>query len=370
MTIEMYKCPICLSNETKEFFYLKNSPILQNVLFDTENEARKIERVDVNFVYCSSCHFVFNPEFQESKVDYTENYNNNQMASKKYTQYIDELTDKVVRECKLSSESRILEIGCGNGYFLYQLYKKLNNKNIVGYDPAYNDQYGMSGFINKSYFKAKNEETFDVIILRHVLEGLLKFDEVLIAITSAMNRNTHLFIETPNLDYIIANQDISLMYHEVARYYSLRAIQCLLSKYEIDIQQAFLLFSGNNLGIFASKCADVSVDDDISAKLENLRKIVSQYQKVVIWGISGRAISLLTHFSWDEEQVQFGIDIDKDKQGKYIPVTGQLIISPEQAVKLEPDLIIIANANYLEEIKSEFKFKSKFLTLDGIIHEG
>ena len=95
-----------------------------------------------------------------------------------------------------------------------------------------------------------------------------------------------------------------------------------------------------------------------------------QYSKVVIWGISGRAITLLNHCSWDEKQVQFGIDIDKDKQGKYIPVTGQLIISPEQATSFEPDLVIIANANYLEEIRSDFHFKSKFLTMDGIIHEG
>ena len=239
----MFKCPICLSNKTKEFFYLKNSPLLQNVLFDTEYEAKAIERVDVNFIYCSSCHFVFNPQFQESKIDYTEKYNNNQMTSKKYRQYIDELTDKVVHECKLNSKSRILEIGCGNGYFLFQLHKKLNNKNIAGYDPAYNDQYGMSGFINKSYFKATREASFDVIILRHVLEGLLNFDEVFGSITSAMNRDTQLFIETPNLDYIIANQDISLMYHEVARYYSVRAIQRLLSKWDLNIQQVFRLFN-------------------------------------------------------------------------------------------------------------------------------
>ena len=366
----MYKCPICLSHETQKFFGLKNSPLLQNVLFDTENEAKAIERVDVNFMYCSSCHFVFNPQFHESKIDYTEKYNNNQMASKKYRQYINELTDKVIRECKLNSKSRILEIGCGNGYFLYQLHQKLNNKNLVGYDPAYNDQYGMSGFINKSYFKTKTEEMFDVIILRHVLEGLLNFDDILVTITSAMSGNTQLFIETPNLDYIIANQDISLMYHEVARYYSVRAIQCLLSKYDLSLQQVFLLFNGNNLGVFASKCPDVSIDHNIAAELEKLKKIVSQYRRVVIWGISGRAISLLTHSSWDKEQVQFGIDIDKDKQGKYIPVTGQLIISPEQAVSFKPDLIIIANANYLEEIRSDFHFESKFLTLDGIIHEG
>jgi len=365
----MNQCPICLSGETVKFFSLKNSPLLQNVLFETETEAKAIERVNVNFMYCPDCHFVFNPQFHESEVDYTEKYNNNQLASKKYQQYVDELTDKVIHECKLNSKSRIMEIGCGNGYFLYQLHKKLENRNIVGYDPAYNGQYDMSDFIKKSYFEVKEQETFDIIILRHVLEGLLNFDDVLNSITAAMSRHTQLFIETPNLDYIIANRDVSLMYHEVARYYSIRAIQSLLGKFGLELQQIHLLFNGNNLGVFACKHHDISKMNEIVPKLERLEHIVFNHKKVVIWGISGRAISLLTHMSWNKDRVQFGIDIDKDKQGKYIPITGQLIISPEQAISFEPNLIIIANANYLEEIRRTYKFNSKFLTLDGILHE-
>ncbi len=369
MVKNLNQCPICLSGETKEFFRLKNSPLLQNVLFQTEAEAKSIERVNVDFIYCPECHFVFNPQFQESKVDYTEKYNNNQLASKKYQQYTDELADNVIHKCKLNSKSRILEIGCGSGYFLHQLHKKLQNQNISGYDPAYNGQYGMSGFIKKSYFKAQDQETFDIIILRHVLEGLLNFEDVLNTITSAMNRHTQLFIETPNLDYIIAEKDMSLMYHEVARYYSVRAIQYLLKKFGLEIQQICLLFNGNNLGVFACKHYDIPNMPEIFTKLEKFEKIVSQYKKVVIWGISGRAISVLTHLSWGKERVQFGIDIDMEKQGKHIPVTGQLIISPEQAASFDPDLVIIANANYLEEIRSAFSCKSKFLTLDGIFHE-
>jgi 2-polyprenyl-3-methyl-5-hydroxy-6-metoxy-1,4-benzoquinol methylase len=370
MTAAIHKCPICELADTQAFFDLKNSPILQNILLDNEDEAKKIERFDVHFRYCSRCHFAFNPQFYESKIDYTENYNNNQLASKKYRQYIDRLTDKIIRHCKLYAESRILEIGCGNGYFLLQLHQKLNNRNIAGYDPAYNGQYGMSDFITKSYFKAQTHHVYDVIILRHVLEGLLNFDDVLVAIGAAMHRHTQLFIETPNLDYIIQNQDITLMYHEVARYFSVRAIQILLEKYDLEIQQMFLLFNENYLGVIASRRSDLSVFRDIHVKFEKLQDIISEYRKIIIWGISGRAISFLTHNGLDERKVQFGVDIDKDKQGKYIPVTGQLILSPQQAIDFEPDLVIVANANYLEEIKSEFKFRGQFLTLDGIIHEG
>ena len=366
----MNECPICLSSEVEIFFSLKNSPLLQNVLFETEAEAKSIERVNVNFMFCQNCRFVFNPEFHESKIDYTEKYNNNQMASGKYQQYIDELSDTVIQECNLNSESRILEIGCGNGYFLSQLQKKLHNQNVVGYDPAYNGQYDMSGFINKSYFHAKEGESFHLIIMRHVFEALLNFNEVLSTVASAMNENTKLFIETPNLDYIIEHKDFSLMYHEVARYYSARAIQCLLTQYGVEIQQVHLLFNGNNLGIFAYKRPDVSTLREISNKLEGFKKVVSQHKRVLVWGVSGRAISILTHLGWDKEYVQFGVDIDKDKQGKFIPVTGQLILSPEQAISFGADLIIVANANYLDEIKNTLSFKGKFLTLEEIVHDG
>ena len=365
----MNECPICLSGDIEIFFSLKNSPLLQNVLFETEDAAKSIERVNVNFMYCQNCRFVFNPQFHESKIDYTEKYNNNQMASGKYRQYIDTLTDTVIQECQLNSVSRILEIGCGNGYFLSQLQKKLHNQNIVGYDPAYNGQYDMSGFIQKSYFKRKEGENFNLIIMRHVFEAMLNFNEVLSTVASAMDGYTKLFIETPNLDYIIEQKDFSLMYHEVPRYYSAKAIQCLLNQYDLEIQQVHLLFNGNNLGIFACRRPELSTLREISTKLEEFKKIVSQHKKVLIWGISGRAISILTHLGLAKEQVQFGVDIDKDKQGKFIPVTGQLILSPDQALSFGADLIIVANANYLDEIKNTLSFNGKFLTLDGMLHD-
>lgn len=367
MSKRMNQCPICLSYEIRTFFHLKNSPILQNVLFKTENEAKTIERVNVAYMYCPECHFVFNPQFHESKVDYTEQYNNNQLASKTYRQYIDNLINKIINVSKLDSKSRILEIGCGNGYFLYQLSKSLQNQDIVGYDPAYNGQYGMSDFIKKSYFRPIEGNTFDLIILRHVMEGLLNFDNVFTTIPSAMNNHSQLFIETPNLDYIIDYKDMSLLYHEVARYYSIKAIQRLLSNFGLELQQVYLLFNENNLGVFARKRPAVPNIDSNSATYDKLGNIVSGHNKVVIWGISGRAISVLANMSWGKERVQFGVDIDRDKQGKYIPVTGQLIISPEQAVSFGPDLVIVANANYLDEIRNEFSYKCKLLTLDGTV---
>lgn len=361
----MNACPNCNYQKTEPFFHLKNSPILQNILLATESAARGVEKIDVDFEYCPNCHFVFNPKFDESSVNYTEIYDNNQMGSPEYTNYIDGLTDRIVADCSLNSDSKILEIGCGNGYFLSQIKEKSSSKFVRGYDPTYNGQHHMSEFINKSYFQPEAGETFEWIALRHALEGMLNYDGVLTGILASMHRKTKLYLEIVNLDYIIKQKDLSLLYYECARYYSLRSLQQMLSKYNLEIQQVYSLFNDNYLGVFASKRPDVR---DLAEVRTKLKETVPNYNKVVIWGIAGRAISTMAHFGWEPEVVQYGVDIDRNKQGKHIPVTGQLILSPEEAVNFQPQLVIVANANYLTEIKQHFDRGTKFLTLDGVLH--
>lgn len=361
----MSVCPNCDYQKIQPFFHLKNSPILQNVLLATESAATGVEKIDVDFQYCPNCHFVFNPKFDESSVSYTEVYDNNQMRSPKYTNYIHGLSDRIVADCDLNSASKILEIGCGNGYFLSQLQQKSGSQLVQGYDPTYNGQNQMSEFIYKSYFYPQPGETFDLIILRHTLEGMLSYDGVLTGIVASMHDNAKLYLEIVNLDYIIKQKDLSLMYYECARYYSLRSLQHLLGKYNLEMQQVYSLFNDNYLGLFASKRPDVKNLVKVQTKLI---EIVSNYSKVVIWGIAGRAISTMANMGWDKKVIQFGVDIDRNKQGKHIPVTGQLILSPEEAVKFQPQLVIVANANYLTEIKQHFDHQTQFLTLDGILH--
>lgn len=45
------------------------------------------------------------------------------------------------------------------------------------------------------------------------------------------------------------------------------------------------------------------------------------------------------------------MDINPKRQGKYIPGTGQKIISPKDLIELKPENIIISNAIYRDEIR-------------------
>src|ERR1035438_763661 len=70
-------------------------------------------------------------------------------------------------------------------------------------------------------------------------------------------------------------------------------------------------------------------------------------------------------FKAEAEVVAFGVDIDPAKQGMFMPITGQRILSPAEAVAFGPDLVIIANEIYAPEIRKEFTEGVHFVSIQG-----
>lgn len=351
------RCPICGGVSTLHH-HLKNSPVLQNIFFGSEIDALNCNKVNVYFYFCNTCIFLFNPDFKEMEVTYNIDYNNDQLASEIYRKYISNISNELVSKCNLNSTSKILEIGCGNGFFLKKIMEATSSAYIVGFDPAYNDQHGLSDVIKKDYFK-KDGYKYDVVILRHCFDSFVNNKTLMKDIGDSLTESGRVYIEATSLDCIIGTGNFSMLFHEYHSYYSILAISIALKKFNLVVEQAFPLLDGNYIGVVAKKYSCAEFD------LNSLNLILKNYKKVVIWGISGRAVSLLSQLSLNVDTVQYGVDINKKKQGQYIPVTGQKIISPNDAIKFEPDLVIVSNKYYAKEIMSLFSNDKEFVTFDG-----
>lgn len=59
---------------------------------------------------------------------------------------------KLIKNYKLKSGSKILDVGCGKGYLLFELLKIIPDLNIIGFD--------VSGYALKRNFKIKNLKVF------------------------------------------------------------------------------------------------------------------------------------------------------------------------------------------------------------------
>jgi hypothetical protein len=267
------------------------------------------------------------------------------------------------RDCALDSRSRILEIGCGSGYFLSRLGAAAGSDNLTGFDPAYRGGFGMQDHVRRRLFSAAEiDPEVDLIVLRHCLEGLLEVEPVMELIRRGTSKKARVYIEINDLDYVLSERNPSLLFHEYYQYFSSRAADIFLRQIGFRIQRLYSVLGGGYLGITACRAP---VEFDLSNAYRDLEAIVRRHRKVVIWGSSGRCISLLSHMSWDKDVVAFGVDIDPAKQGMFMPVTGQRVLSPAEAVAFGPDLVIVANEIYASEIRKELDPTAKLVSVHG-----
>lgn len=87
--------------------------------------------------------------------------------------------------------------------------------------------------------------------------------------------------------------------------------------------------------------------------MENLIRLKESGKKIIFYGAPAKATTLLNYYGINSELVEFTIEDNPLKVGKYIPNTNIEIIDKERAIKLNPDVIIVLAWNFYEVIKNQ-----------------
>ena len=86
--------------------------------------------------------------------------------------------------------------------------------------------------------------------------------------------------------------------------------------------------------------------------LENINNLKKSGKKIIFYGAPAKATTLLNYYGINSKLVQFTIEDNPLKVGKYIPNTNIEIIDKEKAIELDPDVIIVLAWNFYEVIKN------------------
>ncbi|MDL5502674.1 MAG: hypothetical protein QSU88_05600, partial [Candidatus Methanoperedens sp.] len=73
-------------------------------------------------------------------------------------------------------------------------------------------------------------------------------------------------------------------------------------------------------------------------------------RRVVLWGGGSKGVAFLTTLNIIDE-VEYVVDINPKKNGTYMAGTGQKIVAPEFLIKYKPDIVIVMNPIYCNEIQ-------------------
>lgn len=344
----------------KPIFHATPLPVLQNRVFNSRESAMRSETGELRIVQDPETGLIYNDAFDETLISYDHNYNNEQSISAAFQSHLREVSALISRYL---GTRHLLEVGCGKGFFLEMLSEA--GFEIYGCDPTYE---GSSPRILKQFYSENLGIRDKNIVLRHVLEHIQDPVSFLQEISHA-NHGGLAYIEVPCLDWIASRGAWFDLFYEHVNYFRLSDLHAMFG----TVLQSGRLFGGQYLYVIADLRSvrtphrvahdHFCLPKGFEPRLDHLQ----QCSPISIWGAASKGVIYAIYASRQSVEVQFAIDVNPAKQGKYLPLTGLKVISPQEAICEIPDgaHVVIMNSNYSEEIRRLSGTKFTFLMAEN-----
>ncbi len=365
------RCPACTSPATKLFLTRLDVPVNQNTLFADERAARAVVRGDLRMTVCETCGFVFNAAFDESKLAYDQDYDNNQICSPVFHEYVDGLVSYLLDEKGLR-DRRIVEVGCGKGYFLEKLIAADAGNRGIGFDPTYlgnlSDHGGRLHFEKRFYDEAAQDVTADAVICRHVIEHVPDPLAMMIAVRRALEKNRHaqVFFETPCAEWILRNRAVWDFFYEHCSLFTADSLVALFTRAGFEVTSIQHRFEGQYLWIEARPGSESITSVDASGivalsaeyaaeerqRIAALRERVDALRAgggVAIWGAGAKGVTFAHLIDAARERVECVVDLNPRKQLHFVPGTAHPIVDFHELPARGVRSALVMNPNYLDE---------------------
>ncbi|MFC1889609.1 class I SAM-dependent methyltransferase [Thermodesulfobacteriota bacterium] len=371
-------CVVCLSRDVSIFMEISKVPVFCNVLWSHREDALAAPHADICLGFCRNCGHIFNIAFEPDRMEYVQSYENPLHFSPRFQEYAVSLVEHLVDRYGLIDKD-IVEIGCGDGYFLKILCEAGNNRGI-GFDPSHSGKKTDEtlperiAIIQDYYSEQHAHYKADFICCRHVLEHIRFPRDFLNSVRRTIGGRSDAvtFFEVPNVMFTLRDLGIWDLIYEHCSYFSSNSLAHLFHACGFDVNRLTESFGGQFLCIeaiprkapetqrphdgndFMRMRKDVDAfTEKYHAKIQthkhNLKRLCASGENAVIWGAGSKGVTFLNVLGIREE-MEYVVDINPHKHGKYIPGTGQRVVPPQFLAEYRPDLIFVMNPLYLEEI--------------------
>jgi len=388
-------CPSCLSSGMSVFHTFKSVPVNSVLNLKTREQAVGFPRGDIALGFCESCGFISNLAFDSTLLEYSAEYESTQSFSPTYSSFARRQAEQLIERHNLRGKD-LLEIGCGNGEFLTLLCELGDNRGF-GFDPAY-VAGRVSGsknlnieFIKDFYSEKYSQYQADFLYCKMTLEHIHNTGEFIGTVRNSIgdHKNTFVFFQVPDVTRILQDCAFEDIYYEHCSYFSPGSLARLFRTRNFDPLNLANDYAGQYVMI-DTKPLNGQPGKPLTEEtdLEKLKLLVSEFpskfqrkisqwrecldrinldgKRAVIWGSGSKGVTFLITMGLGSE-IQYAVDINPHRQGTFMAGTGHEIVSPEFLKNFKPDVVIVMNAIYKNEIRQELEkmgLSPELLTLD------
>lgn len=379
------RCRLCISNNLRLVIDFGFMPHAGNFL--TREEIGKEKYYPLRIFLCVDCFLLQIIDIVPSNVHFSDyRYLSSVGLSDHFTQFANELN--------MPKNSFIVEIGSNDGVLLRPLLDR--GYRVLGVDPAKNiaqiaKKKGIPMIID--YFTEKvasdiesNYDKADVIIANNVLAHIDNMDNVFSGIKCLLKTDGVLIFEVHYLPELINKLQYDFFYTEHLSYYMLHSLKPFLDKYGFSITDVKVIpVHGGSIRVYAKqkngKVPESKNVTDLMKREEDLlnpktyplfakkinghkkqllhllQRLKQEGKKVVGYGASGRANTVLNAAGIDGSLLSYIVDASIERYNRFTPGVHIPIVSPSEFHDDNVDCALLFAWSYKEMIlKKEKKF--------------
>jgi hypothetical protein len=375
------RCPVCAATDTSDLLQLDSIPTNNAILCETRSAARDWPTGALRLAQCRACGFVFNAAFDPRLVEYSSRIEETQAFSPHFIRYAQTLAGEWIDRYGLRGRT-VLEVGCGKAEFLSMLCEMGDNRGI-GYDPAVHfdrvdKRLATRLTLVREFFGDEHLGLdADAVVCRHTLEHIPGIDQFLAMLHRWARARSHppvVLIEVPDVERVFDEVAFWDVYYEHCSYFTADTLRFAFERAGFEVLDVRRVYDGQYLVLEARPVLNARTSaapdpqrvetellrgarfrerwQSIAATCrDSLQRLVDEGERIVLWGGGAKAVGLLTSLDVGD-LIEFTVDVNPNKHGKFLVGTGHEVRSPEE-LKGEQSLhLIVMNPVYVPEISA------------------
>jgi hypothetical protein len=344
---------------------------------------------------CSNCFLVqleeyVNPEDIFSEYAYFSSF------SVAWLEHSKNYVEMIVEKLNLDRDSSIVEVASNDGYLLQYFVQK--GFQVLGIEPAANVakvavEKGVPTLVRFFGLELAHElvaqgHQADLLIGNNVLAQVPDLNEFVDSLNVLLKSSGVITLEFPHLMNLIEKNQFDTIYHEHFSYFSFLTVEKICAKHGLvvfDVEE--LPTHGGSLRIYVRHAGDLSKpilhsvdtlrDKEKRAGIDSLELYFSFAEKVRVtkrdllaflihlkrakksivgYGAPGKGNTLLNYCGIRSDFLDYTVDRNSYKHGKFLPGTHIPIFSPEKIKLTKPDYVFILPWNIKDEIMNQLSY--------------
>ena len=383
-------CRACNSELFLVLIDLGQSPIANNLLQNSSENLHN-ETYPLCTMTCDKCSLVqLSLSINREKL-FPDDYVYHSSYSSSWLEHCKIYAEKMAMFLDLGKNDYVIEIASNDGYLLE--YFKNMGVGVLGVEPAGDVaetalEKGIPTLIEffgyDTALKLSASYKPRLVIGNNVLAHVPDLHDFIKGFAALISDEGVITFEFPHLLNLIRNNQFDTIYHEHYSYLSLMSLIPLFAVHKLKIFDVEKLSThGGSIRIFVAKESSAweikasvnhTVKEEnefdprrkdvyetfqsnaITAKsefLEEIHNLKRNNKKIAAYGAAAKGLTFLNFCGIDGSTIEYIVDLNPNKQNKYMPGSNIPVVSIDFFLQNQPDVLLVLAWNLAGEIKAQ-----------------